>query len=160
LNLAVAVSLVMMLAVVALWARSYWAFDEIARSQHAASTFAVATRMGKIGIWWGMWDSGYSDGWHHRTLWFPDSLPSFGFFSRDLGATSRYHLILFPCWLPVALLALLLASYLLAQARQRPFQSGCCQRCGYDLRATPERCPECGIPVGIPVATSSAEATA
>ncbi|HEY7088823.1 MAG TPA: hypothetical protein VH518_12080 [Tepidisphaeraceae bacterium] len=34
--------------------------------------------------------------------------------------------------------------FVLARRRRRRKRKGCCPKCGYDLRATPERCPECG----------------
>jgi hypothetical protein len=47
-----------------------------------------------------------------------------------------------PYWFCVLTLAIWPA--LAAWRRYRGNRSGFCPHCGYDLRATPERCPECG----------------
>jgi hypothetical protein len=53
-----------------------------------------------------------------------------------------------PGWFPVAFFGLL--TLLLVHKRPRRQVAGLCPACGYDLRATPNQCPECGrIPLRI-----------
>ena len=79
------------------------------------------------------------------------------FYPNVAHKSSRFT---FPCWLPALLAAILPAIALrlgirrhlrLRRYRQRA-HLGLCQHCGYDLRATPDRCPECG---SVPVAKES-----
>jgi hypothetical protein len=64
---------------------------------------------------------------------------------RYLRITSRgmrrWNLVL-PLWSLTGVAAAMPATRLATRRRRRP--PGLCVKCGYDLRATPERCPECG----------------
>jgi hypothetical protein len=63
--------------------------------------------------------------------------------------SSRVFCVVVPHWF-VILIPLGCATWLLFvrdARRRRRHKRGLCEECGYDLRASPERCPECGVAV-------------
>ena len=64
--------------------------------------------------------------------------------------------LVMPHWLAALLTLILPAIVLIGWIRARRTRSrGHCASCGYDLRASPDRCPECGTPVHQSIVRSS-----
>lgn len=67
-----------------------------------------------------------------------------GWFTFLIGMGHAGIVVSVPYWLPM-MPAVLLAFFGVRESLRRvPPARGYCHHCGYDLRATPGRCPECG----------------
>ena len=64
--------------------------------------------------------------------------PQWGYFSDT-------RILVIPYWFPLVLSLTPLVPIWRRARRAAKVRAGVCLGCGYDLRATPERCPECGI---------------
>jgi hypothetical protein len=68
--------------------------------------------------------------------------------SPDAGFGQKVTSILIPYWLPFLFCAICPIWQSVNLARRRNGQlAGHCRKCGYDLRASKDRCPECGTPI-------------
>jgi hypothetical protein len=170
LNLVTALSLLLSVATAALWVRSYWVRDEWYRDRRVrtaaggkAAVILVVSGGGKVTCrvgrmdhpwvygpktgaeWWpppgqtwafAQWRR---DPWRERATW-----PwAFGFDTFPQPDPVQWTVDA-PHWAPAAAFALLPVARAVPWFRRRMRRPGLCPHCGYDLRATPDRCPECG----------------
>jgi len=112
----------------------------------------------------GAWYQFTGDGWYTRCRFnvpnrgpYP---PSNGFSYVNQSYTNsgqpvRVWQATAPWWFVALLAGALAGAFTWCDARrsrlERWAQTGCCVRCGYDLRTTPDRCPECGYEASTPI---------
>jgi hypothetical protein len=172
--LAAAASLLLCMATSALWVRSYTlgdTVDYVADAGERLRWWSIVSVHGSIGFHFANYDDGTAGGLNDRTgnfSYFSDSAQEtgtvvdwveplawrtrgsssyflgFGYGFAETRPWSTFRGICIPHWFLALLFAILPGLRLRAAIRSRRHRSGFCSKCGYDLRATPERCPECG----------------
>ena len=140
LHITTTASLLTCVALSALWIHSYWR-----QNCMAVGRFSVCSGRGKLILTWA-YRSYYEDVWPH---WESDPdltsfnlAPQFRYVRLGLPSRRVYHLWL-PLW-PLLCLGVGAGLFSFLRIRHKDPTPGLCPNCGYDLRATPERCPECG----------------
>jgi hypothetical protein len=160
LTIASTLSFLMCLATVTLWVRSRSCTDVIA---FHSGTHGLGLASPTAGFYFSR-QSGFAaenDGWEHFTRpasptndiaihWrllgfgggsYDDVDPSIGYFSHVFGLVIPYWFVICLTTIPPVVA---LVRY---RRRQGRIGQGLCQVCGYDLRASKDRCPECGTPI-------------
>jgi hypothetical protein len=171
-NALTVLSLILSMGIVVVWVRSYYVADYVTqiRAKTPDVTDSSAIRVGRGGVLIAFGQSedakrGISrtetpQRWHWLQLpnpRYPDvrSERSFGHFGLRWGKLTDVMIYLagwwavVPLWMPATLLILVPAIRITAWVQRRwrirkRRLLGHCLVCGYDLRETPEMCPECG----------------
>lgn len=171
-NLALTLSVVMCAAISALWIQSvvapHWLNLTFADGAYAIQSAAGRLQARSCRQWGGppgvriVWDRRFFDRFRDDPR--PNILPplpqapsaslrnGFGFARENYRVVtlSGTHgvvsdLLAVPYWFILVVCALLLAARVVgSRVRARRVNRGHCAACGYDLRGTPDRCPECG----------------
>lgn len=140
-----AVSLLLCVATAALWVRSYWVVDKC-REPAPGCALWLMSGFGRVGfaldIGANVNNRSFVVHQHPRP---GDYRGHLGFRSQRLMSRDQEYTVLMPDWLLTGLFAVL---PFLRTRRRSLHPDRCngvfCAACGYDLRATPDRCPECG----------------
>ena len=157
LTIAAAVSLVLCMVVAGFWVRSMWRWDHVSRHWFAPGrhrVIALDSNRGRISLNWGALPDAPGRPESVRTTRTSGSprdvtVTAWQRWAYEYQRTSNgpeviRYLAVHDVWL-VALTSVLPGCWVLvARRRRRLLMLGRCAACGYDLRATPERCPECG----------------
>ena len=172
-NIASAVSLVLFLVIAAMWVRSYWVRDLIGFGRQGGNCHVGQSILGRMHLLSNL-GGGCSGGFSYRAdrlgtgaIW-NGGMSSYpvkphwrmGFIAQEYtryhmafslssgGFTSSHRLIVVPYWFGAGVFAVGPVWGWRRYRGRRRAGEGRCRRCGYDLRATPERCPECGTVAG------------
>jgi len=175
-NVLAAVSLVLCMATAAMWVRSEWYGDRMDCNFAGTCRLSIETVPGGISSLLDvLWDDPNppprsiglnSTRWGSPVYTRPGSIMGrrqigtvqpwilpwvhhgFAAWHKQWSSTHAQYAIALPLWFVVLVtLVLPLLATRAAIRRHRNARRGRCARCGYDLRATPERCPECGSAV-------------
>jgi predicted RNA-binding Zn-ribbon protein involved in translation (DUF1610 family) len=160
-----AVSLLLAVGIGVLWVRSFWQEDwtsySFSRGITSAVGYSAASVDGTITVQ--KWDSDgghLAGGWEIRSqpqarpvlLWSRATFGRWDYYESwtdySAGRSRHDRVVRFPHWLAEILALSLSLPWLISRRRRskarRLAATNKCPACGYDLRATPDRCPECG----------------
>jgi hypothetical protein len=156
-NFAAAVTLLLCVAVCVLWVRSYWVSETVGHHDGLLECEARTGR-GSISFSYMLYNRlrppEHRWKYSRRAPAYPGLIADQSYwhisFSLSIG---RFAGIIVPYAVPAVLLAVAPLWRLVSWVRARRRRGiGGCATCGYDLRATPDRCPECGAVPAAPAA--------